>query len=96
LAVFGAGVDVPVGPFAFEGLDEALDLAVRAWPAWPGGEMADAAAEEKLAKRADLDVALGVVAHHPLRPDALLGETSERPLNEGGDVCAFASASTSA
>jgi len=84
-AVVGAGVDESVGPFALERLDEALDLAVGARPARPGGEVADAAAGEQLAQRAVLDVAPGVVAHQPPRLDALLGEGGERPLDEASD-----------
>jgi hypothetical protein len=64
---------------------EALNLAVGARPVGPGGEMADAVRGEQVAQRAVLDVAEGVVGHHPRGGDAMGGEERQGAFEEAGD-----------
>jgi hypothetical protein len=70
-------------PFAHQGLDEALGLAVGLGGAGPGAEVADAKPPQHLGEEPG-DIAGAVVGHHPFEADAALLESAQRPDEETG------------
>ena len=74
-------VDRAVGPAAQHRSDEALGLAVGAWPVGPGAQMpqAEQAAGDGVDRRA---ITGAVVAHHALHRDPVAGVESDRAAQE--------------
>ena len=72
-----------VGPFAQEGLDEALGLAVGLGRVGSGEDVADAQPSQRLGEAAGA-VGAAIVGHHPLGPDAVRTEPAQGAEQEGG------------
>src|SRR5690242_11438089 len=65
-----------IGPFAQQGLNEALGLAVGLWRVGPGADVPDREHPQDLAEQAG-NVAGAVVDHHPLHPYAAVPEPAQ-------------------
>jgi len=86
--VVARAIDLAKRPLAFEGLLEALDLAVGLRAIRPGPQVADAVASEQLGERLVFGVGKGVVCHQAFRMDPVRLEEDERSLNKEKDrVC---------
>src|SRR5512135_1485609 len=82
-ALAAVAVDAPVGPFAQQGLNEALSLAVGLWCSGLGAQVAQVRRAAGVTKAMGA-VARAVVREHPLDRDALLGEPSACAVEESG------------
>jgi hypothetical protein len=80
--VLAGAVGLAEGPFAFEGLLVALDLAVDLGSMRRDEEVSDLARVEELGERAVVGVCPGVVADQPCRLDPVTVEEGERTLDE--------------
>ena len=74
---------MPVGPAAFQRLDEALCLAVGSGRVWPGEALSDAVFLAEGLEFLELGVALGVIRQEALTADPEALEPPQRAAEEG-------------